>query len=141
MPASAYSMLNVTATLDGRRVLGYADGDNALQVTPGSDIGSMMVGADGTTLFSASADKSATITLRLKSNSPTHRQLVQKYKAQQAGRIIPFPFDFIERMIGEGGTAPECFIQKAPDLSLGTGPTVREWVLITGTYTARVPNE
>ena len=31
----AYSMLNVTATLDGRRVVGLMDGDNAIQVSPG----------------------------------------------------------------------------------------------------------
>lgn len=141
MSSSAYSMLNVVATLDGRRVIGHADGDNALQVSPGADAGTMMVGADGTTLFSGSADQSATITVRLKANSPTHRQLTQKYKAQKGGRIVAFPFDFIERMIGEGGSAAECFIQKAPDLSLGTAATVREWVLITGNFIARVPNE
>ena len=136
----AYSMLNVTATLDGRRVVGLMDGDNAIQTSPGADVGTMLIGADGTGLFSQSADKSATITLRLKPNSPTHRQLVELWRAQRAGILRGFPFDVIDSGSNEGGNGTDCFITTAPDDSKGTNATVREWTIVTANWTPNVPN-
>ena len=136
---TAYTMLNVTATLDGRAVLGLFDGDNALQVTQGADVGSMLVGADGASLFSQTADRSAQITLRLQHTSPSHRQLVEKWKAQRAGRLVGFPFDFIDAMSNEGGSADKCYIMRAPDDTKGNNATVREWVIVTGDWTPTVP--
>jgi hypothetical protein len=132
-------MINVTATLDGRRVVGFADGDEAVKVATAGDIGQMLVGADGTYLFSGTADRSAVITLRLKPNSPTHRQLVQKWLAQRAGRLVGFPFDVIDAGGGEGGSGIDCFITKAPDDNKGVNATPREWVLASGDWTPRVP--
>lgn len=137
---NAYSMLNVVATLDGRRVVGLMDGDNAIQVAPGADVGSLLVGADGTGLFSQSADKSAMITLRLKPNSPTHKQLTDKWKAQRGGRLKAFPFDLVDGGSNEGGTAPECYVQKAPEQTMGTNATVREWVLVTPNWKPSTPD-
>lgn len=140
MAMKAYSMLNVTPTLDGRKVIGLGDGDDAIVVSPGVDQGTMLVGADGTWLFSQTADKSATIVIKLKPNSPTHRQLTEKLMAQRAGRIVGFPFDLVDGASGEGGNAPECYIQKAPDDSKGTNAVVREWTLVTGEWTPNVPD-
>lgn len=138
MATKAYSMLNVAATLDGRRVIGLADGDDAITVSPGVDAGTMMVGADGTWLFSQTADRSATITIKLKHNSPTHSQLLEKWRAQRAGRIVGFPFDIIDSASNEGGTGTDCYVQKAPDDKKGTNATAREWVLITGEWNPNV---
>nr|QIG67148.1 DUF3277 domain-containing structural protein [Rhizobium phage RHph_TM26] len=136
----AYSMLNVVATLDGRRVIGVMDGDNAIEISPGADVGTMLIGADGTPLFSQSADKSATIVLRLKPNSPTHRQLVEKWKSQRAGRLIGFPFDKIDMGSNEGGTGTDCFIAKAPNDAAGDKAVVREWTIVSGNWTPNVPD-
>lgn len=140
MVMKAYSMLNVTSTLDGRRIIGLADGDDAIVVAQGSDVGTGLVGADGTWLFSQTADKSASITIKLKPNSPTHKQLTEKLNAQRAGRLVAFPFDLIDAGNNEGGNAPDCFVQKAPDDSKGTNAVAREWVLWTGEWTLNVPD-
>lgn len=140
MATIAYSMLNVTATLDGRRVIGLMDGDNAIQVSPGADVGTMLIGADGTPLFSQSADKSAMITLRLKPNSPTHRQLTEKWKAQRGGVLRGFPFDVIDAGNNEGGNGTDCFVVTAPDDTKGTNATVREWVIVSGNWTPNTPD-
>lgn len=139
--ASAYSMINVSATLDGRAVIGLFDGDNAIEVAPGADVGTMLIGADGSSLFSQTADKSAMITIRLQHTSPTHAQLHEKLKSQRAGRLKGFPFDFVDTMSNEGGNADKCFIQKAPTDSKGTNATVREWVLVTGEWNPLIPHE
>ena len=137
---SAYSMLNVTATLDGVAVRGLFDGDDAITVTQGADVGTMLVGADGSSLFSQTADRSAQISVKLQHTSPTHRQLIQRWKQQRAGRLKGFPFDLIEKDSGEGGTADKCFIMKAPADSKGKNAVVREWVLVTGDWTPNVTN-
>lgn len=137
---SAYSMINVSATLDGLAVRGFWDGDDAVTVERGADIGTGLVGADGSSIFSQSADKSARITLRLQHTSATHRQLLQKEKLQRAGQMRSFPFSFIDRDSGEGGTADQCFIMQAPADSKGKNATVRAWVIWTGQYEPNVTN-
>lgn len=140
MSVIAYSMINVTATLDGRQVTGLMDGDNAIQVAHGVDAGKMLVGADGSYLFSQSADRSAVITIRLKPNSPTHKFLTQKLKAQRAGILTGFSFDIVDRGSNEGGTGVDCFVQKAPDDQKGTNATTRDWTLVAGIWTPLTPD-
>lgn len=140
--SSAYSMVNVSATVDGQQVQGAWDGDDALVVTPGAAKGTGLIGADGSGIFSVSADKSAMISIKLMHTSPTHRLLTQKEKRQQArgGAASAFPFMFIDTVSGEGGTADKCYIQTAPADSKGKNATVREWVLWAVDWTAEVPN-
>lgn len=137
---SAYSHLNVAATLDGLAVQGLWDGDDAITVEQGADVGALLVGADGSSIFSQSANKSARITIRLQHTSPTHRQLVGKWKQQRAGRLLPFPFDIIEKNSGKGGTADKCFVMQAPTDQSGTNATVQAWVLVTGEWEPHLPN-
>lgn len=137
---SAYSMINVASTLDGLAVRGLWDGDDAITVEQGADVGTGLVGADGSSIFSQSADKSARITIRLQHTSPTHRQLVQKWKQQRAGRMLAFPFDVIDKDSGEGGTADKCYIMQAPSDQKGENAVVRAWVLWTGEYEPNTPN-
>jgi len=140
--SSAYSMVNVSATVDGQQVHGLWDGDDAIVVTPGADKGTGLIGADGSGIWSVSADKSATISIKLMHTSPTHRLLAEKLKRQQArgGAASTFPFMFIDTVSGEGGTADRCYIMTAPADSKGKSATVREWVLWAVDWNAEVPN-
>jgi len=117
--STAYSMLNVAAILDGQPVQGLFDGDDAITVTPGVDLGTMLIGADGASIFSQSADRSATISIKVQHTSATHRQLSRKAAQQRAGRLIGFPFSFMDTGSGEGGVADKCFIQTAPAVTHG----------------------
>lgn len=136
---STYSALNVVATLDGLRVLGLWDGDDAIVVEPGADKGTLMVGADSESIFSQSADLSATITLRLQHTSATHRQLLQRLAVQEQGRLGGFPFSLMDNRSGEGGACDQAFIQKAPNDQKGKNAAQREWVLITGYWDRAIP--
>ncbi|MCO5152584.1 MULTISPECIES: phage structural protein [unclassified Shinella] len=140
--STAYSYGNVAATLDRRAVQGVWDGDDAIVVNRGADVGSRVVGADGSSIFSITMDRSATITIRLQPSSPTHRLLLEKEKAQRAlGASFPgFPFVIKDKVSGEGGTGTDCFIQSAPTDSKGKNATVREWVLSTGEWTPEITN-
>ena len=136
-------MKNVAAVLDGQRVIGLWDGDDAIEVAPGADIGSMMVGADGSSIFSQSANRSATITLRLQHTSPTHRRLQQKLARQRTEgfAIVGFPFSVVDVDSGEGGSTDQMFIQAAPTDSKGVNAQVREWTLVAGDWEPEIPKE
>lgn len=137
---SAYSMAQVNAVIDGLAVIGLWDGDDAIVVTEGSNIGTGIVGAAGDSIFSQSADKSATIVIKLMHTSPTHRQLLQRLAAQRAGRLVGFPFNMIDKISNEGGTADQCFISVAPVDQKGKNAAQREWTLWTGDYERNITN-
>jgi len=140
--SSSYSAKNVTAMVDGQRVQGFWDGDDAVVVEPTEDIGTMLVGADGDSIFSQRAGNPHTITLRLQHTSPTHRLLQQKWAVQRAPgiRVTPFPFTHMDVDSGEGGAANECFIMTVPSDQKGRNAVMREWVLVTGEYLPNIPN-
>lgn len=140
MKSSTYSMLQVVAVLDGQRVQGLWDGDDAIVVTPGADIGGLTVGADGSSIFSQSADRSVTISVKLQHTSPTNRLLEQRLKRQQSANLRGFPFTVRDIGSNEGGSTDQCFIQTAPADSKGKMATVREWVLVSGSWERLVPD-
>lgn len=139
---SAYGYVNTANTVDGQLIQGLWDGDDAISITPMTDKGTMMVGADGSALFSVSANKGATISIKLMHTSPTHRLLMQKLKRQQAlaSPAVAFPVTAYDTASGEGGTADKCFIQSAPVDTKGINATVREWTLVTGEFNPEIPN-
>lgn len=141
--SSAYSMKNVQATLDGQKVIGFWDGDDAVSIAPLADIGTMLVGADGSSIFSQSANNGATITLRLQHTSPTHRLLSQKLAMQRTPgiRVAGFPLSCMDIDSGEGGATDQCFIQTAPTDEKGVNAAQREWVLVTGDWKPEIPNQ
>lgn len=139
---SAYSFKNVVASIDRRDVKGLWDGDDSITVAMAADQGARTVGADGSSIFSISADQSANITIRLQHTSPTHRFLMQKWNAQKTRGAAAngFPFAVKDTVSGEGGTATDCRIMTAPADSKGKAATVREWVLSAGEWKPEIPN-
>lgn len=140
--SSAYSMKNVASVLDGQKVVGFWDGDDAIVVEQLEDVGAMMVGADGSSIFSQSANEGARITIRVQHTSPTHRLLHTRLAMQRTPgiRVTGFPFSVMDVDSGEGGAADQCFIEKAPNDEKGKNATVREWVIVTGQWKAEVPS-
>lgn len=139
--SSAYSMKNVAGSLDGQVVIGVWDGDDAVQVEPLADVGAMVVGADGSSIFSQSANEGATITIRLQHTSPTHRLLHQKLARQRARgvRVVGFSLSLIDVDSGEGGSTDQCFVSVAPTDAKGVNAVAREWVLVTGSWKPEIP--
>jgi hypothetical protein len=140
--SSSYSMKNVAGTVDGQLALGFWDGDDAVTVSDVDDVGGMLVGADGSSIFSQYAGKAATVTLRLQHTSATHRLLLQRLERQQTPgiRVVGFPVTLIDVDSGEGGSTDDMYIQEAPDDQKGKNASVREWVLITGDWKRNITN-
>jgi hypothetical protein len=130
MSTFVYSFENVTATVNGLKVTGFWEGDNAIEVAPNADNATLMVGADGDATASYTADDSVTLTLRLKADSPMNAILENYHRRARAGGFGGgFPISVRNTSNGEGGAAAEAHIMRAPNRQFGTNATVREWVL------------
>lgn len=139
--SSTFSAKNVTAMVDGQRVRGLWDGDDAIQVEPNA-VGTMLVGADGSSIFSQSANDGAQITLRLQHTSPTHRLLHQKWARQRTAgiRVRGFSFSVLDVDSGEGGAADDVYIMTGPTDQKGNAAAARVWVLVTGLFVPAIPS-
>jgi hypothetical protein len=138
---TSYSMTNVVATVDRRQIIGFWDGDDVVSVAMSGNVSTTMVGADGSSINSVSADKSAEISIKLQHTSPTHRFLHQKLKQMRArgANATPFSFTVKDKVSGEGGVADKCVIMTAPADGKGKNASMREWKLTTGEFIPEIP--
>lgn len=137
---TAYSYLDVTATVNQKAVLGMWEGDDAISISENEDIGTGIIGADGSGLFSQYAGKGANISLKLQHTSPTHRYLLQLLQQQREGGLDGISFTLADRRSGEGGSADKCYIRTAPNTDKGKAATVREWTLWTADFARTITN-
>lgn len=127
-PLTIYSFQNVVLTIDGRRVEGFWEGDDAIQLERPTDLGTPLVGADGSSLVSITADQTATLTLRLQPTSPWNRELANRVKQIRNGAsVTPMVISLRDTSTGEGGGCSAAVIIKEPDSSWGDAASAREW--------------
>lgn len=132
---SSFSFKEVVVMIDQNLVEGYFEGDDVVMVDRNSDTANAMIGADGNSIVSVSADDTALVTLKLQPGSAANQYLENKHKRQRSGSIRPFSVSVLDTTNGEGGSGPEAVITKRPQRSFGTNATVREWVLFVGCWT------
>lgn len=134
--SSAYSFKNVVASLAGQRVVGFWEGDNAVEIAPVEDVGSLMMGADGESLFSVFAGSPHTITLRVQHTSPAHELLLRKLAELKADtpRMEGFPFSARDIRSNDGGSTEQAFVQGEPTEGFGKAASMREWTLVCGNW-------
>ncbi len=138
---TAYSFEEVAVTVAGAEAYAFFEGDDAVMVEEGADIGSMVIGADGSSIFSQSANRSARITLKLQHTSPTHRYLTQLLARQRGGALNGVPLSVRDSRSNEGGATDAAFIQQAPSDQKGTNAGSRDWVLVCGDWQRTIPTE
>ena len=138
---SFHSAKAVSVTIDGVQAMerGFWDGDDVVSVEHTMDKATLVEGADGPSISSASASRGATITLRLQPSSAIHALLLRRNERQQNGISTPIAFSYVDRTNGEGGSADICYIRTAPGSQVGRNATVRTWVLHTGDWKPLIP--
>ena len=138
MPGSTYvySFSNVQVTLNGLSVEGFWEGDDAVTITPNSDNGTPLVGVDGDATVSYSTDDAVRIVLRLKADSPMNSRLERYYRQARAGNFgNGFPIAVRNTGNGEGGSAANAHIIRAPERQFGLNATQREWEIFANAWT------
>lgn len=138
---TAFSFEETTATVAGQEIYGFFEGDDAVSVEQGASVGTGIIGADGSGIFSQSSDRSAMITLKLMHTSPTHRYLTGLLAQQRGGALNGVAFSVRDSRSNEGGACSQAFITDAATDSKGTNAGVREWKLWTADWQRTLPKE
>ena len=127
-PTGLYSFLKVAFTIDGSKVTGFAEGDDAIMIEPTTELSKPMVGADGGSVVSVTVDRSATITIKLLPTSPFNAYL--RAKAELLRNLASngvFAVGFLDMTSGETGGCTSASVSVLPVISRGANASELEW--------------
>lgn len=136
-PFGVYSMERVVVSIDGRKVIGFAEGDDAVLIEDTTELGTEIVGADGSSLLSITADRSAKITLKLLASSPFNQFLQNKVDVMRSGTGLAgaMAVGVLDTSMGYSGGCTTAMVMKKPNIGYGANPTEREWVIFCPCWT------
>lgn len=139
---ASYSFLDVQAAIvgpGGAFSLNNGISEEGLEIAPRDDKGALVVGADGTYLWSLRADKSATITINLLKNSATNAALSNMYNLQQGSsalwgkNVITVTTNFGEMVIMTG-----VGFKKKPTIGYAKDAAIYVWELECGSVESTI---
>lgn len=136
-PFAPYDPRQTPIVFNGRVLTGYAP-DTFASFEPAADSVTKQVGADGTVVFTHSADKTGALTVTLLQTSPDHAYLA----AAEQGKIIA-PVAVRDENLGEGGTTllrcQHATVSRRPAITRGAEATTHEWTFVLGQTDIFVP--
>jgi len=116
----------------GIPLTGYAPG-TFINVQRAVDGVALVVGADGESTRVKSRNRSGTITLTLRAESPSNDVLTAAYRADELG--LPTgrgPVTLTDLSGTSQASARDAWIQKLPAMGFSDGSSTREWIFATG---------
>lgn len=137
---TAYSFLDVTATIDGEGgnfSIKEGAGDEGISIEPTGDQNTMTEGANGDVMHSLHASTSSTVTVRLLKTSPVNAQLMtmNKYQAASASRWGQNTITVEDTARGDLITVTNAAFKKIPPLKYAKDGDMVEWVFDGGNTT------
>lgn len=131
---STYSFLDVTATLVGPGgVISLGSGagvsEEGISVEPTGEMGTMMVGADGSGQHSLSADKSGRIIVRVLKTSPVNAKLnaMSQFQRASAEAYGQNTLVITDTSRGDVVTCRQVAFAKVPSLTFAREAGMNEW--------------
>jgi hypothetical protein len=128
----AYSFLNTVVLINGVELNGFADGDDAINITRRVDSGSDKVGADGSMMVSLSADKSGEFTFKLLQTSSSNKYLASVMALQEGGAktFVPCTVLFQDTYRNDLATGTIGYMKKPADVTRGVQGNIQEWTIV-----------
>ena len=112
-------------------ITGWWEGDDVIKMTRNADSASHVVGADGSTSVSISADKSGTVEFKLSQLSASNRLLMLILRAQETtGLFAPCQLTFSDIYRQDFGIGLAGYIKKQPDVERGGKVTAQAWMIV-----------
>lgn len=134
-----YSFLHHTLHVAGMPISGFASGDDVLSVAYRNDGIEDETGADGEMMAIISADKSASIKVKLLYTSLSNDWLEKQYSLFLQGRIRTIPVSLFNTRTGKGEVATNGYIKKIPDKTLGKKAGSMEWEIVVPKLAVQKP--
>ena len=131
---STYSFLDVTATLVGPGgVISLGSGagvsEEGISVEPTGEMGTMMIGADGSGQHSLSGDKSGRVVVRVLKTSPVNAQLnaMSQFQRSSAESYGQNTLVITDTSRGDVITCRQVAFAKVPALTFAREAGMNEW--------------
>jgi hypothetical protein len=127
-----YSFLNTILLINGVEIVGFADGDDVIDMKRRNDSASDKVGADGNMMVSLSADYSGEVAIKLNQVSPSNKYLTKLLNLQEARgvRFKPIQILFQDTYRNDVGAGSLGYIKKPADMTRGMNGQVVEWSFV-----------
>lgn len=125
-----YSFLETTLLVSGIEITGYDEGDDVIQLARREESATDLVGADGEMAVALNANRSGTITFRLKQTSSSNAYLSGLVAAMENGAFVPVFAQFKDTRGNDLGSGTSGYLQKPADMNRGSGINNQEWVIV-----------
>lgn len=125
-----YSFTHHIVMINGREIENFGEGDDVVATEYREDGITDTVGADGNMQASVSANKSATIKIKLLAGAPENDYLESLFYKMQNGEIKGIEVSMFDSITGKGEVATTGYIPKLANKSKGTKAQDREWTII-----------
>lgn len=125
-----YSFKNVSLYVNGRAISDFYEGDDVITAARRNDAASDVIGADGKMGVAIHADKSGTVTFRLKQTSSDSGFLYSLVNAAQAGNFTVATVQIKDSRRNDLAIGTFGYIQKPADMVRGQGVNMQEWVVV-----------
>jgi hypothetical protein len=126
------SFANWQIIVNGVRISGFSDDDDAFMAERRNDAASDKVGVDGHMFVNVSADKSGEITLKLFAAASSNAYLNSLYGTMESGpaTMVPIQVRAIDAYRQDVAAAQAGYLKKLPALSRGGTVQVQPWVIV-----------
>lgn len=122
---------DIDCVINDSEITSFFEGEDVIHIEQTEDQFSDVIGEDGDMIVSASSNESGTVKLKLMPESAGNSVMMGLYNNQkQSGASIGRFSLTVRNKNGKEGSACEGgYIPKAPPLTFGGKPTVREWIV------------
>lgn len=127
MATKTFNFKKVAVSFKGVLLTGFMDGEGVVSIVRDADSFTRHTGADGETSRAANADKGGTATIRLKQDSASNDFLSQQLALDELTDANTGVFSVIDGSGRTNANAPEAWVKKVADITLGQTIVGREW--------------
>lgn len=128
MSLKSYNLKNVVCSFGPVVFSGYAE-DDAITLTPESEIFTSKVGADGQTTRSRSNNDNYKATVRFMATSGARLSLQEQTLRNAALSQVTYPFQLTSPDTGETYSSSQAYVEKLPDAAFGREASEREYTI------------
>jgi len=123
-----FSFTNVNVIFGILELVGYAEGDDVVNLEVPEDQWNDLAGAKGDVVRSQSNDNRCTVTVKLLQTSISNKELTALYNADRVSGANALPMIINDKETGEIFTINNAWIQKFPTVTRGQNVNMMEWV-------------
>lgn len=123
-----YSFKNVNVIWGILELLGFADGDDVVDIDPSVDQFQLIVGAKGDTARSQSNDNSCLVTIKLLQTSLSNKPLTDAFLLDRESGNVTSPMIINDKESGETYTINNAWIVKYAKVTRGKNINEMTWV-------------